>query len=100
MDSKSKDKRVYNNSKFFNADREFEKNLHEIYPPKLKFKKENTSYFEVLFLDLDIQILDKKSTFCLYDKRNSFPFSIVQMPFLSSIVLFKTVHASLRAKIP
>ena len=43
--------------------------------------------------------MNKNSTFCLYDKRNSFPFSIVQMSYLSSNVPFKIKDASLRAKI-
>ena len=33
---------------------EFENDLHEIYPLKLMFLKENALYFEALFLNLDI----------------------------------------------
>ena len=35
---------------------EFEKVLHEIYPPELELKKENTWLFEASFFDLDINI--------------------------------------------
>ena len=56
---------------------ELDKALHKIYRPKLESKKGNKSPFQASFLDLDIKILNKKFTFGLYNKRDSFPLSIV-----------------------
>ena len=46
------------------------------------FWKNNTSRFEALFLDMKIS--DRKFKFGLFDKRDSFLFSNVWMPYLSS----------------
>ena len=54
-----------------------------------------------IFLDLDIKIKDWKFQFGFFDKRDSFPFSIVRMPdkssnVPSSIVYFAIGTESLR----
>ena len=66
---------------------EFEKALHEIYTPELEFKK--ISHLKATFYDLEPKISDKKFKFDLYDKHDSFLFSIVQTPYLSSNVTRK-----------
>ena len=71
----------------------------EIYPPEQELEKENTSPFEASLLDLDIKISDKKLTSVLYDKRDSFPFSTVPMPYLSSNVPSEIFYASLGTEI-
>ena len=43
-----------------NAGGEFGKVYHEIYPPKLQLRRENSSENEASFLDLDIKIINKK----------------------------------------
>ena len=63
---------------------EGEKVYHETYPPELELTRENRSDTKAFFLDLDIKFLDKKHSLSLYDKRESFPFSIVRMQYLRS----------------
>ena len=63
---------------------EFESNCPNIYPEELQLGEENTDKHETSFLDLDIKIKDWKFQFGLFDKRDSFPFSIVRMPDKSS----------------
>ena len=60
--------------------REIERNCKKIYPPELELKKEDISYFEGSFLDLEIKIEHKKLNILLYHKKNGFSFSIVEMP--------------------
>ena len=59
---------------------EFESNYSNIYPEELQLGKESTDKHEASFLDLNIKIKDGEFHFRLYDKRDSFPFSIVKMP--------------------
>ena len=65
---------------------------------ELQLGKENTDKHEASFLDLDIIIKDGKFHFGLFDKRGSFPFSIVRMPDKSSNVLFSIVYSAIRAE--
>ena len=72
---------------------EFESNFSKIYPEESQLSKENTDKHKATFLDLDIKIKDGKFHFGLFDKRDSFPFSVVRKPdkssnIPSSIVLF------------
>ena len=78
----------------------FEKYHREIYPPELELKKENDGLKETSFLDLEISVSDNK-TFLVkpYDKRDSFPFSIVRMPFLCSNIPSKIFYSSMGAEI-
>ena len=59
---------------------EFESNYSNIYPEELQLGKENTDKHEASFLDLNNKIKDGKFHFGLFDKRDSFPFSVVRMP--------------------
>ena len=59
---------------------DFESNYSNIYPEELQLGKESTDKHETSFLDLNIKIKDEKFHFGLFDKRDSFPFSIVRMP--------------------
>ena len=68
----------------FNDGGEFESNYSNICPEELQLGKENTDKDEVSFLDLNIKIKDGRFNFGLFDKRDSFPFSIVGMPDKSS----------------
>ena len=56
---------------------EFESSYSNIYNKELQLGKENTDKHEASFLDLDIKIKDGKFHCGLFDKRDSFPFSIV-----------------------
>ena len=52
------------------------RSFQKIYLPELELKKENLGYVEGSFLDLMINMKDKKISTKLFDKRDSFPFSI------------------------
>ena len=57
--------------------------------------KENTDKHEPSFFNLDIKIKDEKFHFGLFDKRNSFPFSIVRMPDKSSNIPSNIVYSAI-----
>ena len=63
------------------------------------FWKNNTSRFEALFLDFDMKISDRKFKFGLFDKSDSFLFSNVLMPYLSSNMPSKIFFSSRGAEI-
>ena len=77
---------------------EFESNYSNIYPEELQLSKENTNKHEVSFSDLDIKIKDGKFHFGLFNKRESFPFSIVRMQDNSSNVPFGIVYSVIGAE--
>ena len=58
---------------------EFGRSFREIYPPELELKCEHEGS-HATFLDLDINIVNGKYVYKLFDKRNNFPFFIVRMP--------------------
>ena len=62
-----------------NDGREFENNFSKIYPEELQLSNENTDKHEASYLDLDIKIKDEMFHSGLFDKRDSFLFSIVRM---------------------
>ena len=82
-----------------NDNGEFEKCYSDIYPPELELKKENVGYTEGTFLDLMINIRDDKFVISLYDKRNTFPFSIVRMPYLESNIPSKMFYSAFGSEI-
>ena len=82
-----------------NDNGEFEKCYSDIYPPELELKKENIRYTEGKFLDLMINIRDDKFVISLYDKHNTFPFSIVRMPYLESNIPSKMFYSAFGSEI-
>ena len=74
---------------------EFESNYSNIYPEELQLGKEITYKHEASFLNLNIKIKDGKFHFGLFDKRGSFPFSIVRMPDKSSNVPSSIVYSAI-----
>ncbi len=66
-----------------NNDGVMERIWKEIYPPELILKKENSTDQKATFLDLNIEIIEKKFVTKLYDKRDNFKFNIVSYPDLS-----------------
>ena len=81
-----------------NEDGEFESNYSNIYPEELQLGKENTDKHEASFLDLNIKIKDGKFHFGLFDKRDSFLFSIVRMPDKSSNAPSTIVYSAIGAE--
>ena len=72
----------------------FESNSCNIYLEELQLGKENTDKHEASFLDLK----DEKFHFGLFDKRDSFPFSIGRMPDKSSNVPSSIVYSAIGAE--
>ena len=58
---------------------EFGRSFLEIYPPELEMKCEHEGC-HATFYDLDINIVNGKFVYKLFDKRNNFSFFIVRMP--------------------
>ena len=54
--------------------------LSEMYPIGLQPNRENSSFEHATFLELNIEIRDKQFVTSVYDKRDDFPFTIVQYP--------------------
>ena len=77
---------------------EFESNYSNIYHEELQPGKENTDKHEISFLDLNIKLKNGKFQFGLFDKRDSFPFSIVRMPDKSSNVPSSIVYSAIDAE--
>ena len=75
------------------------KNLHEIYPPEVKLKKENVNNNEATFLDLHVCLNERQIITCLYDKRDSFPFAIVRFPYKCSTLLSKMYDSTISAEL-
>ena len=73
---------------------EFESN-YLTYPEELQLGKENNDKNQASFLDLNIKIKDGEFYFDLFDKRDSFPFSIVTMPDKSGNVPSSTVYSAI-----
>ena len=78
---------------------EFERSFKEIYPPELTLKKENTIDTKGTFYDLDIAVKEGKFDHKLYDKRDSFNFSIVRFPYKDSNIPSKMFHSTIGAEV-
>ena len=78
---------------------EFERCFPDIYPPELELKKENVGNCDATFLDLDLNITDRKFNIKLFDKRDTFPFDIVRMPFILSNMPSTIFYSSIGAEI-
>ena len=62
----------------------FASKIPDIYPPELDLKKTTESPTTVSYQDILITIDNGKYVTAVYDKRDSFNFSIVNFPYLSS----------------
>ena len=61
----------------------FRELFKDIYPVELELKLEHSGN-HASFLNLDITIVDGIFVYKLFDKRDTFPFSIVRMPYMDS----------------
>ena len=82
-----------------NDNGEFERTFKDIYPMELELKKENSDQFSATFLDLDIKIDSRTFHTHIYDKRNSFPFSIIRMPYRDSNIPSRMFYGCIGAEI-
>ncbi len=73
---------------------DFNKSFLEIYPPELELKVEHLGD-HATFLDLDITIENSQFVYKLYDKRDTFPFSIIRMPHLDSNIPSQIFYGSI-----
>ena len=80
------------------AEFEFGSNYSNIYPEELQLDRRNTNNHEANFLDLNIKIKHEKFHFGLFDKINSFTFSIVRTPDKSSNVTSSIVYSAIGAE--
>ena len=77
---------------------EFGRSHNEIYPEELDLKVESMGT-HASFLNLDIEILDGKFIYKLFDKRDSFPFFIVRMPHMDSNIPKNIFYSALVGEI-
>ena len=82
-----------------NDGNEFLNSFCDIYPPELQLNKENDSEHHATFLDMDIQIIDRKFVTKLYDKRDSYNFDIVRLPYKNSNMPSKMFYNTIGAEI-
>ena len=73
---------------------EFGRVYKEIYPDELELKVEHNG-LHASFLNLDIEIIDGKFVYKLYDKRDDFPFFIVRMPHMNSNIPSSIFYSAL-----
>ena len=82
-----------------NDGNEFSKAYKEIYPQELELKKENLTEDQATFLDLNLTINNGIINTKLYDKRDTYNFSIVRLPFKSSNLPSKMFFSTISAEI-
>ena len=66
-----------------NGDRVFNDVYKDIYPPELQLKVEHSGTLAT-FINLDITVKDGVFIYKLFDKRDTFPFFTVHMPYIDS----------------
>ena len=65
----------------------------------MELQKENCGNSHASFLDLEISIVDNQFCTKLFDKRDTFPFSIVRMPYKCSNIPSAIFYSSFGAEI-
>ena len=76
----------------------FLEHFKEIYPSELQLNLESSGS-RVTFLDLDIRNVNGRLDVSLFDKRDSFPFAIVRLPFSSSNIPSNMFYSSVGAEL-
>ena len=71
---------------------DFQVCIGQIYPPELELKNTTESHDSCSYLDLNINILNGKFYTDLYDKRDTFSFSIVNFPHMDSNIPSKPAY--------
>ena len=64
----------------------------EIYPPSLELSQENVDLTKATVLDMNVTISEGRFRTKVYNKTDSFPFSVVTMPFLDSNISAKICY--------
>ena len=76
---------------------EFGRSYRSIYPSELELKCEHEGS-HATFLELDINVVDGKYVYKLFDKRNDFPFFIVRMPDYSGNIPSHVFYGSVMSE--
>ena len=82
-----------------NDSKEFEMSFLQIYPSELTLNRENDSDTHATFLDMDIKIENNQLITKMYDKRESYDFEIVRLPFKNSNMPSKMFYNTIGAEI-
>ena len=85
---------TFNNDEYNNYN-----NFNDIYLDELELKKEDGESCNTSFLDLPLEVHDRKFTTDLFDKRNAFPFLISCTSYLDSNILSNIFYASVGSEI-
>ena len=75
----------------------FQENFEAIYPPELKLNLESSGV-RVTFLDIDLSNVNGRLDVKLFDKRDSFSFDIVRLPFCTSNMPSRMFYSIFRAE--
>ena len=62
----------------------FSENIHNIYPPEMELKETNLAQNTSTYLDLRASIYQGEYNYRSYDKRNDFPFAVINYPYKNS----------------
>ena len=82
-----------------NDNGEFERNYLNIYPSELELKKENITNDTASFLDFQLKIQEGNISTHFYDKRDSYNFKIVRLPYKSSTLPSKMFFSTICAEL-
>ena len=77
---------------------EFGKEFKNIYPDSLELKCEHSG-MKATFLDLHIEIEQNTFSYKLFDKRDSYAFKIVRMPYISSNIPNRIFYATFTSEL-
>ena len=78
---------------------EFMRSHKDIYPPEMELKVENEKNYSASYLDLAIELNEGIAETKLFDKRDTFKFSVVRMPYKRSNIPHKMFYATIGAEI-
>ena len=78
---------------------EFLRSFKDIYPPEMVLKVENQLNTESSYLDLDLKVENRIFNSWLYDKRDTFHFSVVRMPYKCSNMPYKMFYSTISAEV-
>ena len=70
----------------------FEQEIRNIYPRQLELKRTTETDSRLSYLDLEINISDRRFTTAVFDKRDNFSFHIVNFPHMDSNIPSKPAY--------
>ena len=82
-----------------NDNDEFMRSHKDIYPPEMELKVENENNYSASYLDLAIELNEGIAETKLFDKRDTFKFSVVRMPHKRSNIPQKMFYATIGAEV-